>query len=221
MSFIKASWVGRIALARMFLLSHALYFFRTLTLPFLPADLAKMKKKCNTFFWEARKPRLKSLLSTPQPMPVSEPPTSTGTTRQSSRTKPNIGGFRTLRPPGFQIKSTAISRPPHLLLAALWMNFHTPHSVLSTVPATASVWKGIRQTSKGIHIDALLLLALLSLQLLSPNLLIQHWTSTGIQILGTYSNNNTSKTSNKSQSLTTYPVKTFTSSSESVTFYLR
>lgn len=87
-------------------------------------------------------------------------------------------------PSWLQIKSKTTSQPLYLLLAALWMNFHSPSSFLLFVTATATTWKGMQQTSKGICIDALLSLPLLPLQLLSPDLPIQHCTITVITTIG-------------------------------------
>lgn len=56
MMSIKTPWAGRIALARMFLLPHVLYFFRTLPLRLLPADLAKIQQILNSFILAAHRP---------------------------------------------------------------------------------------------------------------------------------------------------------------------
>lgn len=83
-----------------------------------------------------------------------------------------------------QIESTAIPSTPQLVLSATWMNFHAPRSYLPTVNAFIATWKAVCHTYQGIHTDTLKLLPILALQLLSPNLTIQHWYEAGIKTIG-------------------------------------
>lgn len=63
----NTSWAGQIALSKMFLLPHVLYFFRTLPVPILQSDIAILQWIINHFIRAARKPRIKaSLLNTPK-----------------------------------------------------------------------------------------------------------------------------------------------------------
>lgn len=130
----------------MFLLPHVLYLFRKLPLPLLLVGIAKLQHSLNFFIWAARKLRLK---------------TSILRTMAADLGAPNIKRYYKavildqvkqwwfLHPltSWLQIESTTVPCTPHLLLAATWMNFHTPY--LPMIKAITTIWKAITQTSMG------------------------------------------------------------------------
>lgn len=56
---IRASWAGKIALAKMFLIPHVLYFLRTLPVSILTTQLSSLIRVINTFIWDSKNPRIK------------------------------------------------------------------------------------------------------------------------------------------------------------------
>lgn len=55
----RASWYGRTALAKLFLLPHLLYLFSTLPVPLLASQLDTLQRILNKFIWEGKPPRIK------------------------------------------------------------------------------------------------------------------------------------------------------------------
>lgn len=58
LSKATASWAGKIALAKLFILPHVLYFFRTIPLLIPAIHLETMPKIMNTFIWSDKRARV-------------------------------------------------------------------------------------------------------------------------------------------------------------------
>lgn len=182
---VCTSWAGRIALSKMFLLPHILYFFRTLPLPILQSDVANLQRIINHFIWAARKPRIKSsLLQIPKTYAGPGVPDLRSYYKATILDQTKKLWDSTSTQLWTQIEALALTQSPSSILAATWIGYHPPRSFLPTVNATISTWKSIIQTSLGLHTQALHQLPLTSLSLLSTDLPLHRWVSLGIQNIG-------------------------------------
>lgn len=172
LAMVKASWAGLIALSKMFLLPHILYFFRTLPL-------------LNHFIWAAQKPRIKpALLTIPWKFAGLGAPNrklyyKVTILNQAKKWWSGDPGTSWLK-----VETSALIHHPSLIFTAVWLGFHPARSFLPIINATVSTWKALQQLSNGLHPQVMAHILLSALQLFSPDLPLQHWTTAALHNIG-------------------------------------
>lgn len=156
LAMVKASWVGRIPLSKMFLLPHILYFFRTLPLPILQSDLAKLQNFLNHFIWGTWKPCIKfSLLCIPRNFAGLGSPNLKLFYKATILDQAKKWCSKTSKTPWLQVKTSAPTQDPSLILTVMWLGFQSALSFLSAINVTVSTWKALHQHSSSLHPQAL------------------------------------------------------------------
>lgn len=167
----QASWAGRIALSKMYLLPHILYAFQIIPLTFLQSQLHKLQTIITTFIWNGKHSWLKhSTLSTPVSSVGMDAPDIQAYYKEAIPDQAKVWWKSSQHTTWLQIEKVALASQPKLILSALLLQHHGVHFYLDTINATVKTWKAILQHTKGVPHCLLSSILRVALQIITPDI---------------------------------------------------
>lgn len=169
----------------MYLLLHILYTFRTLPLPILSTQLAKLQATLVSFIWNDKRSKLKChILCTPSKSARMGAPDIATYYKATILDQSKAWWSPTQVPTWLQIERAALSTDPKIFLGALLLQLQPSCSFLDTINATIRTWKSLLQQTQGIPRELLSHMPLSSLELLILQVSLTPWTTAGTNTIG-------------------------------------